>query len=444
MNRLRRLRPWLVAALLLCAAPLEASGSVPLEARISLQRGRALLVDEAGVAPLRRHEGLRPLEGAGHLELAPGGLANLSWPGLGSAQLSGPASVSWDLSGEGDQLRLSFGLLDRVDLELRRGSARLDLPGAWRLEAELGVFELRALPGGGVGVEQLAGRSCRASWVGGSGVSSPQWIGPGERARLSGSREPVAQGPDGAGAPSWGTVTWPWGEGGVPGAPDLGSPGSQAWGDAAWPWGSVTQDSQPWERWDWPWCAEASGRLVAPQLAGEPAATSSQDQAPTSAVRPEPYPAPAEVQPLGADEAVAPRVHAPQPSSHPLTQPSEARPFELEAPTSDDQPTVEGPDPAAYDARDWRGLELEQLVEGTTGTRERSAAWVEEELAGGRRRISLPVDAGVPLWYFSDVYDYRLFPGAELLLDAQGAVLAHQGWVRIFHARPGREGARLP
>lgn len=441
MNSLRLLRASLLLAPVFAApvfaapSPLFAGVGAALETRVTLERGRALLVDEAGVGPLKRHEGTRQLEGVGHLELAPGSRASVVWPGLGSVELRGPTSISWDPGTDAEDLRLSIGVLERVDLEVRRGRVRLDLPGAWRLEAQLGVFELRSLPVGGVGVRQLAGRSCRASWVGGPGISAPQWIGPGESARLCGTREPVAGGLDGAGAPSWSAVTWPWGEGGVPGAPDL-STGGEAWGDASWPWGQAPGGTKPWERWDWPWgvaAADADQSESVPALELSPSILVATPETPaTSRLSAVPETG-SVIDPEAALESA-------DESADGALLAGQQRVVD-EAP--DPAPAFEAPQPAAHDSAAWRGLDRGQLIQGSLGTLQLSGAWVEEELAGGRRRISIPADAGVPLWYFSDQYDYRLFPGSELLLDASGGVLVHQGWVRIFHAQPGRVGARL-
>ncbi len=458
MQRPSPLRISLFLASIFCASsPLAAGGGVQLEARVSLERGRALLVDESGVGPLKRHEGTRRLEGPGHLELAPGAVARLSWPGLGSTELMGPTSVSWDVAEATEELRLRFGVLERMDLELRRGSVRLDLPGAWRLEAQRGVFELRAQPVGGVGVRQLAGRSCRASWVGGAGVSAPQWIGPGESVRLSGTRVPRPQGPDGAGAPSWNTATWPWGEGGVPGAPDL-AVGAEAWQEPSWPWGAPQGSSEPWARWDWPWAPEDHAQASSAPDASDALVREEGPAIATPSARAESAAPPAlpTAQELTEElpEALSPAAAVQEPLAELQSEAQSQREVTTEVTTSPSHDLLPSETPGQdvpsdlptrveHDAGSWRGLDKDQLVVRSGGTLQLSESWVDEELEGGRRRISIPVDAGTPLWYFSEVYDYRLFPGAELLVDEHGDVLAHQGWVRIFHAQQGRVGARV-
>ncbi|MCB9915413.1 MAG: hypothetical protein H6828_09725 [Planctomycetes bacterium] len=195
---MRRLLPTLLVGLAL-AWPLAPHGPAAPEGalltRIELERGRALFVDDTGVVPLERHAGPRSHTGPGHFELAPGSTAVVRWAGRGSVRVEGPTSLSWDELTAEDELRLRFGTVAEADLELRRGGARVDLPGAWRLELGPGAVNLRSLPVGGVEFVHHAGVAARASWIGGPGVSAPRWIGPGSahasRARLSPAARPT-------------------------------------------------------------------------------------------------------------------------------------------------------------------------------------------------------------------------------------------------------------
>lgn len=239
----------------LAAALILAAVASAQEVRLSVETGRGLLVTDHGVNPLTRGRRVPPIQGPGHFELAPGARANLSWAGRCSVELRGPASVAWQPSTGSHGLRLDFGALREVDVEVRSGSVRVGLPGAWRAQLNEGAFSFYGLPAGGVELVHRAGRDVRATWVGGEGFAPPPIpIHAGDRARLQGEPSFPVRGDASASAPEWGASTWPWGEGGIPDQPDLAVRNAPGWSTGTdWPWPVEEEDLEPWQRWDWPW-----------------------------------------------------------------------------------------------------------------------------------------------------------------------------------------------
>jgi len=417
-----RLLRWTAAAALLAAAaapPLPGDPAGGGVARLDLERGRALLVDGAGVTPLRRSDGTLVVLGRAHLELAPGARALVRWPGQASVALRGPASFAWGAeSGEG--LRWDFSALQHAEVEIRTREARIELPDAWRLELARGAYTLEALPGGGSRLDHHAGRPARATWIGGVGVSPPPFaVSQGESVRLAGTPRVTTRADRTPGARRWDASSWPWGEGGIPDLPPGLAESQPPWPADDWPWQPPPADLAPWERWDWPWRV-----TPAPSTPSELGGDGTVD----------PFPSP----PWSPGETEPPaQVSAPLPV--PFTPPAPAASDgtvgdEIE----EEEAPAAPPEPAPYDPALWRGLPEEQTEDHGTFRVQRSDDWVIEELPSGRTELRLERETLEPAWFLGREVDYRVFPGAALVLEPDGRVRFHRGWVRVVETPPGR------
>ena len=428
-----------------------------LVARIELQRGRALLVKDSGVVPVRRHLGVQISPGPGHLELAPASRAVVRWSGMGSLTLSGPSSVSWQELPSGGLL-WRFGALHGAQVEIRGGQARIELPDAWRVDLGRGAFSFRGLPGGGTELKNQAGTLLRATWIGEEGISPPPIvIGPGQSALLAGApRLEVAVDPTAA-TPPWTQTRWPWGRGGIPDVPDLTGDSGQPWPTGPWPWGPESEAMAPWERWDWPWSAAPPESEPQPVLEPAPVLEPTPEAGTRPARRPEDperdllplVPPPAS---RGLRDEVAPTTPEP-PSAVRNTSAAEAAEPRLESPPEriaepNAEPPAELPPAGEVSLSTpsplWRGLPEERLEVHRVFRLERSEDWIWEGLPSGRLRVELDPHAKRPRWYLGQELDLRLFPGAAIVLEEDGSLRFHEGWVRILGAVEGRDWSHQP
>jgi len=383
--------------------------------RLELSRGRALLVADAGVMPVGIRTGPLPIDPSGHLELAPGAMATLRWPGLGSVRLSGPTSMAWEATE--DSMVWRFGSLRAADVEWRSGTVRADLPGAWRVKVQPAALSIRALPGGGTKLEHHAGHPAHAAWIGGSGSAPPPLaIGPGQSLRLQGEVH-VAPAPDHtASAPRWDACSWPWGEGGIPDQPDFGFEGPPSWKELDWPWAPGAIDAEPWERWDWPWSPENTANDLAPSTT------------------------------FDTPPAVPPKLGSASPPS--LESPSRTeggaalKSADGAGPGRGDS-AIGRPENTLDESRGnvvrepWRGLDQEQLETFPGFRAQISPDLIVEELLGGKSRIRVTAEAGRAVWIFTGHLDMRIFPGGSVMLDQTGELRSYMGQVRILTGQRG-------
>ena len=311
--------------------------------RVELTRGRGLLVTENGVQPIGRLSGPIPIRDPGHLELAPGSHATLAFPSVGSLRLEGPTSVAWQQpTSEGEQ-RLTFSALYAAEVELRAGSARLDLPGAWRVHLSPGAVSLHGLPGGGCEVVNHAGQAVRAQWIGSlDHVAPAQPIAPGECGRLQGSHRPEWHADPSGSAPRWTETAWPWGDGGIENAPDMALDPVRPWNPGTWPWGSAPEDAaesqEPWTRWDWPWVPAPAPIAAASESntrvdSGHPRAREERLEAPDAPVSIEPRFEQADESPMAEElrtEASEQQEAEQQEAEQPEAEQPDSEPFEPE------------------------------------------------------------------------------------------------------------------
>lgn len=216
---LHALRPasYLVALCTLSmVSPSAAAQGSSFQGRVEVLRGRAVLFDEDGSRRLLGTLEEFRLPEQAHLELGAGAELRLSWPGLASMNLWGPASLDWQpWEPRAATPEREPGLAWRVselawaDLEVRKGVHRLELPGDWSARLEKSAVHLRSLPWGPIEVRHHAGRVIQMLWSGDpQHVRPPLTIYPGSSLRLD-------QPPEGADdvsrhARAWDLPTWPW------------------------------------------------------------------------------------------------------------------------------------------------------------------------------------------------------------------------------------------
>lgn len=184
------------------------------EARVEVHEGRAVGVRKgAAERTLRRGEPW-VTEGEVHLEVGAGAELQVLWPGRGSLQVWGPASLQWgpvdpELATGPDDLAIRMFDLAWADLETRRGNHQLQLPGGWRARLGAVAIHLRGLPSGPVELRHHAGRPVRLDWRGKDlDARPPITVYPGSNVRLDRPQDPPRS--DKRNVNAWGAVEWPW------------------------------------------------------------------------------------------------------------------------------------------------------------------------------------------------------------------------------------------
>ncbi len=255
----------------------DTSQGSPVIVRLSVTSGRAYLVTEEGVQSVTQERAIEPFVGSGHLEVAPGSRTTLSWRGIGSMEVVGPTALAWQMPQGKGALNIQFGVLNRVDVEVRSLPFRLQMPGDWRTELTSGAYSIYRTGNGGNEFLHHAGHPVRLSWTGGASITAPVEVYPGSRYRMDVNPKVQVNKPKEVRVPSWGHASWPWGKGSIEGLPDITLEGAPSWGTGhAWPWKREGLDvvpipqnggqpttiesanqaegvHEPWEKWDWPW-----------------------------------------------------------------------------------------------------------------------------------------------------------------------------------------------
>jgi hypothetical protein len=380
----------LLSPLLLTIIP-----SIPAPAlggRLEIHQGRAIVATEEGPRRLGRRSDPLLLTGPGHLELAAGARAEISWTGMASLRLQGPASFAWrEVAGQ-EPLQLEFRSLLGLELEVRRGPVRIDLPQGWRMALEAGAVSLVGLPDGATEVSHRAGGSALLTWAGGATYAPPPvLLHPGERARLAPDQaQPSAVDPS-AFAAAWNFPHWPWGNGELIAAPDLPPGPACSWKLEFWPWFPSPEGRRAWESWAWPWvCVEEPVRT--PTIVSRTGPWTSWDWPWTD-----------------QGEVVASSM------------------ADLHAPEADRGPLF------SQDGGLWRGVPEEALERHPGFWVELNEHLVIENVREGSR-VSLAAHAPKACWFFSDQFDVQLSPGAALLLDRKGDLRYHTGSVSVLYS----------
>jgi hypothetical protein len=134
-------------------------------ARVRVLAGHATLISDRGAALLTRRSPAVEVARPCFLHVAPGGRAEVRRSGEVSLRVEGPAELEWDpprAAGAGGVWRLLQAT--GVDVEVRRGEERLELPSAgWGLRAGGGAFHLATLARGGVSLTHHAGAPLAAA-----------------------------------------------------------------------------------------------------------------------------------------------------------------------------------------------------------------------------------------------------------------------------------------
>ncbi|MFT7667701.1 MAG: hypothetical protein ACI8X5_000384 [Planctomycetota bacterium] len=432
----------LVATSLLIIAPKAPCASVAMDSAIlDLLTGRGILVDDSGIVPIDRRTGGTQIYGPGHLELAPGASAQLQVVGLGTLELWGPTSVSWQAVTTDGELRLNFGALYRAEILLRSSSARLELPGAWRVNLGVGAVSLRGLPGGGTELVNHAGGTASAAWIGAlQHVASPTMIAQGHSRRLQGTG-PAPTAPDRRSTPqarSWNESEWPWGAGPINGIPDMTSISTESWDASRWSLEGQEAEVEAWERWDWPWTGppSESAELDVEEIEehlnhpAKPESLSPLSQAPWKEWD-WPFDEPKiDVEALPEEDTPAPEIATEAVPSEYL--PKVRRDNSRRISTKDSDFGFAEDVPKGHQAEYWRGLPGEKIMWSTNYALQRSSDLVIDSMIEGRRRISLAANATEPVWFFNSQLDMRIFPGGSLVVEADGSMRYHVGFVRTL------------
>ncbi|MCA9001138.1 MAG: hypothetical protein KDB61_04380, partial [Planctomycetes bacterium] len=192
-----------------------------LFARLEVRTGRVQVIQEGVETTFRKGED-ESVRGATHLEVSAGSEVRISYPGVASVHIWGPASLDWKSvptrptsNLESLESYSSGGIEWNVfhanwcDLEVRRGRHLLNMPGDWSAVLEGGSVRLRGLSTGPLEVRVNAGDPLRLFWSGDvSQARPPLTVYPGSNLRLE---KPVAAKIDRSGtAQAWQSPAWPY------------------------------------------------------------------------------------------------------------------------------------------------------------------------------------------------------------------------------------------
>ena len=162
-------------------APWAAQGP----ARVSVSRGRAMLVRGEDVRILVRDSEPVSVAGSAYVELGSRARAEIAFPGRGSLRVEGPAALEWSPAGRGETPVVELERFERLEVEVRGERFRLELPQAWAFDVRRAALALESLPSGALVVHHHGGDGVRVL----SRVPRPQqdWprkIEAGRRVRL--------------------------------------------------------------------------------------------------------------------------------------------------------------------------------------------------------------------------------------------------------------------
>lgn len=381
-------------------------------ARILVVEGRALVRDEDSSHTLLRNQE-HSTANALQLEVGAGSRVEIQWNGLASMQVWGPTSMEWKTDTAG-ALAWDFAELAWVDLEVRRGEHRLDLPGAWRTSVGGGALHLRGLPSGPTELRHHAGRPLSLEWRGSAEhVRPPVAVYPGSSLRLeplaghdrnvqAGSQtqeRPVAVGTR---VPS-GPVNDPRTamndshHGRVVDNAELATrPGSQALAQPR----HVTQGKEPEfvERG-----AVRSTVKVTPKETMQGA--------------------------TGMDAGRSTSADVPLHEARDMAKKSQAAPTKPSDIQSGDDP--------------WRGIRFENMMQAGPLVIERSADIEVRVTAAGSWKILLDSTAQAPIWCFGPTQDVQISPGGVVTFSGEGDIRLKFGDVDVRQAPAWRQAPAL-
>jgi len=210
-------------AALLLAAGAAAQTADPLQANalryevqpvVQIEYGRAVLVQRGSRGELLLPESETSVSGIAYLLVGAGARASVSWRGQSSLLLHGPTEIEWAPADEEHGASgpvWSVLRLGAIDMEVRRGSPELKLPGGWHARLDEGAYYVSGNGRDACDFEIRAGAplELRPELRGGH-VRPPVTVSMGMRARLSSRLIAVSRPDTTADAGTWNEVSWPW------------------------------------------------------------------------------------------------------------------------------------------------------------------------------------------------------------------------------------------
>ena len=202
------------AAALLLAAPTGAQSADPFQPEVHVEYGRCVLVQRGSRGELLLPQSKETVSGIAYLLVGAGARASVTWRGQSSLLLHGPAEIEWAPAEPplgAHELTWSVLRLGEIDVEVRRGSPELKLPGGWRTRLGEGAFYVSGNGRDACDLEVRAGETLalRPELRGGR-VRPPIDVEAGSRVRLSDRHIAVSRPDTTANADEWGRVSWPW------------------------------------------------------------------------------------------------------------------------------------------------------------------------------------------------------------------------------------------
>ena len=436
---------------LLLVSPSATAQNSRFEGQVEVMRGRAVLHEENGSKRLLgTREQFRTPDQA-HLELGAGAELRLSWPGLASLRVWGPASLDWQpwkpsIQVPGREPGLAWRVTEMAwaDLEVRRGVHRLELPGDWSARIEQSALHLRSLPWGPIEVRHHAGQVLQMLWSGDPHhVRPPLTIYPGSSLRLD-------QPPEGAEdvsrhARAWDMPTWPWSRrtdrpGEAEERRHLAELGElQRRGPAAWPrsegarertgefhdrenldtellGGDPEGSGQPAQR---PELNEAPtpqpwSRQAPPALPAQPA--------PETAPDPDPEREAPEAEPESATDSSLPAESSRTTRIERLPEPKP----DAQARQKDERSTPSIPD----DSKRWRGVQASQRIPAGRVWVQKSAGVEVRASSGTRWKVLVDRSAKSGIWCFAPKKDFFMKPGSIAVFDSEGGMETSYGSIQ--------------
>jgi hypothetical protein len=387
-----------------------------LFARLEVRSGRVQVVQgDSPASALRRGDDLS-VRGATHLEVTSGSEVRISYPGVASMHIWGPASLDWQSVPTQNTSNLqnletlsSGGIAWNIfhatwcDLEVRRGRHMLNMPGDWSAVVQGGSVRLRGLATGPLEVRVNAGDPLQLFWSGEqSQARPPLTVYPGSNLRLE---RPSSAKVDQSGK-------------------------SEAWQQPAWPYrrSSETQEQN----------TDRQGRV--------------EDTRRTQAW-PEPNPA-AHLHETQAQVTLLPQIERVQVQVESTrlhsTAPMDVAPVRQTAQrgaplTPQASPSKASPvqhkrsvPNTAYVGKHWREVAFDKLISCGSVTVEDRPGVETRVFAGGRRKVLVDRFDGSPTWVFGLNQDYHLLPGSVAVFDQAGILILSHGSIETFTANSQR------
>ncbi len=407
------LAPILAISLSGLASAIDADG---LFARLDVRSGRVQVIQSEGSeSTLRKGENLS-VRGSTHLEVSSGSEVRISYPGVASMHVWGPASLDWQsvptqqVSNLKDLEQLSSaGIAWNIfnatwcDLEVRRGRHLLQMPGDWSAIMEGGSVRLRGLATGPLEVRVNAGDPLRLYWSGDqSQARPPLTVYPGSNLRLE--RPTLAKVDQSGNALAWQDPVWPYRK-----STETLAQNQQRQGRAL-----HTRKTNPWPS---PGTGSLSTGTKA-QVDLVPVVDRVQVQ-----VQPQPTQPVAQVDRNSLDLPSVVR-------TAPVLQPSPVSPVQpQEQAQAEAQPQRLVRD-TTYVVDHWRNVALNKLKACGAVVVEDRAGVETRVFAGGRRKILVDRFDGSATWVFGPSDDFQLLPGAVAVFDEDGKLVLSHGEIK--------------